>query len=126
VFEVRIQTHFSAAHHLRGYPGACSAVHGHNWEVEVAVQGRRLNETGILVDFRQLKDALREALVGIDHADLNELAVFKEQNPTSENIARFLYGKLSADLNSASYRVAAVTVRETPGSMASYWEDAER
>jgi len=122
MYEVSITTHFSAAHHLKGYAGACSALHGHNWEVEVFVRGEKLNATGILLDFRKLKDAVGRLLKALDHADLNRLKMFEGANPTSENLARLLFAKLARKLNCAEYRVAKVTVRETPGSRASYWE----
>jgi len=121
MFEISVRTHFSAAHHLEGYGGACASLHGHNWEVEVFVSGERLNNTGILLDFRVLKDAVTELLDGLDHSDLNALDVFKGKNPTSENIAEFLHGELSRKLNSESYHISRVTIHETPGTGASYW-----
>jgi 6-pyruvoyltetrahydropterin/6-carboxytetrahydropterin synthase len=124
MFEVSIRAQFSAAHHLEGYRGACSTLHGHNWEVEVFVRGERLNDMGILVDFRQVKEAVQEVLGSFDHADLNRLEALGGLNPTSEHIARLLFAKLAEALNCPAYRVARVAVKETPGSMASYWEEA--
>lgn len=124
MYELSIKTHFSAAHHLRGYPGLCADFHGHNWDVEVFVRGTRLNEMGILLDFKVLKDTVKKALKPVDHADLNALKEFKGKNPTSENIARYLYKTLATELNCRRYRVHRVTVKETPESQASYWEGA--
>ena len=123
MFEVSVRVDFSAAHHLEGYSGKCSEQHGHNWEVEVFVRGDKLNETGILVDFRYLKETVASVLDVVDHTDLNKLDMFTENNPTSENIARFLYRALSVKLNCAGYRIHRVSVRETPGTGASYWEE---
>ena len=125
MFEVSVRTHFSSAHRLVGYPGACANPHGHNWEVDVFVRGTKLNELGILVDFRELRQALRDAVAALDHADLNTLPEFAAQNPTSENLARHLFRALGARLNSPARRVARVRVCETPGSAADYWEDDE-
>jgi 6-pyruvoyltetrahydropterin/6-carboxytetrahydropterin synthase len=122
MFEISIKTQFSAAHHLEGYRGACEAVHGHNWEVEVFVAGEDLDETGILVDFRVARQAVQSELEALDHTDLNEHPAFAVGNPTSENIARFLYVQLSQRLAGQSYRVSRVSINETPGSRASYWE----
>jgi 6-pyruvoyltetrahydropterin/6-carboxytetrahydropterin synthase len=122
MYEVSISTHFSAAHHLRGYQGSCAAPHGHNWEVEVFVQGEELNGTGILLDFKQLKLAVQEELSCLDHTDLNTVDAFRESNPTSENLARHLFRALSGRLTQAGCRVSKVSVKETPGSKASYWE----
>ena len=118
--EISVRTHFSAAHRLTGYEGTCANLHGHNWEVEVAVRGEKLDETGMLVDFRKLKDAVRETTSELDHADLNSLAAFKSANPTSENIARHLFERLRAMLAGHGCKLDHVTVRETPNSSATY------
>ncbi len=123
VFEVYVQTHFSAAHRLRGYPGDCARVHGHNWIIEVYVRCRQLNELGIGLDFRDIKQAVQENLKKLDHCNLNELPAFQEVNPTSENIARYIYRELAAQLNTEQVRVSKVKVCETPGAGACYWEE---
>lgn len=123
VFEVYVKTHFSAAHRLCGYPGNCSRVHGHNWIVEVYVKCRELDEIGIGIDFRDIKRAVGEVLSGMDHSDLNELPAFKDRNPSSENIARFLYQELSKGINTDRVKVSKIKVCETPGAGAFYWED---
>ena len=122
-FEIYVKEHFSAAHCLWGYPGDCARMHGHNWTVEVYVQCTELNEIGVAVDFRDIRQALREVLAGMDHYNLNELETFKDINPTSENIAKYLYEQLARVLNTQRVRVSKVRVTETPGAGASYWED---
>lgn len=123
VFEVYIKTHFSAAHRLCGYPGDCARVHGHNWIVEVYVQCRELNEIGIGIDFRDIKQAVKEVLSKMDHSDLNELPAFKDVNPSSENIAKLLYRELSKVINTDRVNVSKIKVCETPGAGAFYWEE---
>lgn len=123
VFEVCVETHFSAAHRLCGYPGDCARVHGHNWMVEVHVRCTQLNEIGIGIDFLDIQRALDTVVKKMDHADLNDLPAFREDNPSSENIARYLYRELSGLLNSETVKVARVKVCETPGAGASYWEE---
>ena len=120
MYELSVKTHFSAAHHLRNYQGKCADPHGHNWEVEVFVAGDNLNGEGLLVDFRFLKDTVKEILGRLDHADLNKLESFGESNPTSENIARHIYEELSATLKNADCSVSRVLVRETTETSASY------
>jgi len=122
MYEIYTETHFSAAHHLRNYRGKCEDPHGHNWIVEVYVQCETLNEIGIGIDFKDLKDVVKEALEGLDHKDLNELTLFSEENPTSENIAKYLYKKLSHILNNENIRVSKIKVCETPGNGSLYWE----
>ena len=122
MFEVSIEASFSSAHHLRGYNGTCEVLHGHNWKVEVFVQGEELDDVGLLVDFREVKRHVKGLLKKLDHTDLNELESFRDRNPSSENIARELFGRLSELLNVGTRRVSRVIVHETPGSAASYWE----
>lgn len=123
MFEVYVKTRFSAAHSLKGYPGDCARVHGHNWVVEVFVQCKELDEIGIGIDFRDIKQAVKDVLEGLDHFHLNELPAFREVNPSSENISRFIYTELSKKLNSEAAKVSKVKVCETPGAGASYWEE---
>jgi 6-pyruvoyltetrahydropterin/6-carboxytetrahydropterin synthase len=123
VFEINVRTHFSAAHYLKGYPGDCVRIHGHNWIVEAFVKCRELNDIGIGIDFKEIKEAVKQVIRGLDHVNLNELPAFQEVNPSSENIARLLYHELSGKLNSDSVRVSRVKVSETPGTGAAYWEE---
>jgi 6-pyruvoyltetrahydropterin/6-carboxytetrahydropterin synthase len=122
MYEIYIETHFSAAHHLRNYQGKCEAPHGHNWIVEVYVQCESLNEIGIGIDFKDVKNAVKEVLEDLDHKDLNELPIFSKENPTSENIAKYLYKELSQTLNNENIKVSKIKVCETPGSGSLYWE----
>ena len=70
MFEVKIEDHFSAAHHLLNYEGECEHQHGHNWKVEVFAIGENLDKSGILIDFKILKKELKEVLEELDHKDL--------------------------------------------------------
>jgi 6-pyruvoyltetrahydropterin/6-carboxytetrahydropterin synthase len=82
-----------------------------------------LDRTGILLDFRALKEHVAGVLKDIDHADLNALPEFRQRNPTSENIARLLYRRISSAVDGRGYRVTRVSVHETPETTATYWED---
>ena len=123
VFEIYVQTHFSAAHALKGYPGDCARVHGHNWIIDVFVRCMKLNDIGIGLDFREIKEHVKGVLKHLDHFNLNDLPAFQEINPTSENIARFLYRELSRQLNTDGITVSKIKVSETPGAGAYYWEE---
>ena len=123
IFEIYVKTDFAAAHSLRGYPGDCAQIHGHNWDVEVFVRCSELDEIGIGIDFRDIKQIVNEILEDLDHSNLNDLPAFKDMNPTSENIARFLYKKISKKLNTDKVKVSRVMVSETSNAGASYWEE---
>lgn len=119
MYELTVQTEFSAAHALRGYPGKCARLHGHNFKVEVTVCGAELDELGMLVDFQTIKARLREITEAFDHRILNDLPPFAKQNPTAENLARYLYEQMR-DSAPAGVTIAASTVHETCRAAATY------
>jgi len=94
MFSVRVEAKFSSAHNLRGYKGKCESLHGHNWRVEAEARSETLDTTGMVMDFTIFKKALNAILADLDHRYLNKLAPFVKTNPTSENIARYIYGRL--------------------------------
>jgi len=116
--------HFDAAHYLRGYEGNCSNLHGHRWDVQICVSGMNLNETGILIDFKTLKQMMKDVLP--DHKSLNEINPFKEINPTAENLARYFYDRFGKYLTGPlrfhggerNLRLERVKVWESPGACA--------
>lgn len=126
-YVVRVNSEFAAAHMLRGYAGACERVHGHTWKVEAEVVTHELDGLGMGIDTHELRDALGVILGELDHQFLNEVAPFDEVNPTAENVAAFVYGRLARVLQAARggrVAVRAVTVRENDRSSVTYSEDA--
>jgi 6-pyruvoyltetrahydropterin/6-carboxytetrahydropterin synthase len=123
VFEVFFRSGFAAAHRLCDYPGDCARLHGHNWTVEVYVECRELNEIGIGIDFYEIDKALNKIMVEMDHSNLNDLPAFKDQNPTSENVARYVYRELARELNAPAIKVVRVKVCETPDAGVVYREE---
>ncbi len=122
MYEVYVQAHFSAAHRLDGYPGNCARWHGHNWQVTVYLQTKELNSIGLAVDFREVKDKLDLVLSKFDHAALNEVPELEGDNPTCENVARYVYHAMAQELNRGNLRVARVQVSETPTAGVTYYE----
>jgi queuosine biosynthesis protein QueD len=119
VYELRVKSHFDAAHALRGYPGECRQLHGHTWDVEVTVAGAELDEIGIVYDFKLLKEDLEHVLDRYDHAYLNDLAPFDELSPTAENLARVIYESLAETID-ARVTLVEVAVWESPVARLSY------
>lgn len=122
MYELKITTSFSAAHNLREYQGKCENLHGHNWRIEVFVTAEKLDRLGMVMDFKTLKTATKDLLETLDHRYLNEIPPFDEINTTAENIARFLYEKLSERLNDGNVRVARVRAWESDNAAAAYYE----
>jgi len=122
MFELMIETFFSAAHQLRGYKGACEKLHGHNWRIQVHVIAERLNEIDIAIDFHELKRLTDEVIAPLDHSFLNELFPFTEKNPSSENVAKWIYDSLKKRLSNDAINLSAVTVWESETASATYYE----
>ncbi|WP_022665123.1 6-carboxytetrahydropterin synthase QueD [Desulfospira joergensenii] len=123
VYEICVTDHFAAAHALKGYDGNCSNLHGHNWIVEAHIQCFKLNKLGIGIDFRDVKGVVKDVLSKLDHTNLNEVVEFSSINPTSENLAKFLYKELSRRLNTEHIKVSKIMVFESPGCGSSYREE---
>lgn len=123
MFEVAVEQTFAAGHALRNYKGKCENVHGHNFRVQVVIEGERLDETGLLVDFIDVKDAMQSIIVRLDHVFLNDIAPFDVKNPSAENIAEYFYQELARGLKSSvPVRVREVKVWETDIQSATYRE----
>lgn len=122
-YALKIVTDFAAAHFLRNYSGVCARLHGHNWKIEVEVTATQLNDVGMGVDFKDLKDATRAEIMALDHYNLNDLPPFDKINPTAENIAAVLFERIGKRLNAAHARVSAVTIWETDRACVRFTED---
>ncbi len=120
MYEVKIKADFSAAHNLREVGGKCESLHGHNFAVEVAVESEALDEGGMVIDFRLLKAKTKEVLDTLDHRYLNELPFFRNQNPSSENLAAYIFSEVSRRIDQGSRRVRRVSVWESETSRATY------
>jgi len=123
MFELMVETTFSAAHQLRGYQGKCERFHGHNWKVQVHVAAERLNDIDLGMDFHELKRLTQEVTGSLDHTFLNEIFPFTEKNPSSENIAKWIYDTLKKKVNGEYIHVTAVTVWESDTASATYYEE---
>lgn len=121
MYELTISDEFEAAHRLPEYEGKCCRLHGHNWRVEVAVRGRELDASGLLMDFKHLKSHVSEVLATLDHYYLNELEAFCETPPTAEHISRYIYDRMASkpEFNDR-VKVYCVKVWESPRSCATY------
>lgn len=122
-YRMKIVTDFAAAHLLRDYPGVCSRLHGHNWKVEVDVVARDLDHVGMGLDFGDIKAATRELIGTLDHRNLNDLPPFDKINPTAENIAAYMYQRLSKEINDERVKVDAITIWETERACVTYSEE---
>ena len=137
MYYLKSEASFDAAHFLKGYEGKCSNIHGHRWRVEVEIEGEKLSEEtqtrGMLVDFSDLKKAIKELCDKFDHTFIYEEGSLKDATvkalmeedfkmnvvafrPTAENFAKFFYDRLAA----SGFDVHRVLVYETPNNCACY------
>lgn len=122
-YTLKVVSDFAAAHSLRGYPGDCRKLHGHNWKVEVEVQASELDELGMAIDFKTVKQVTKRVTDELDHGYLNDIPPFDSINPTAENIAAYIYRRLGEEINEPRVRVHAVTIWETERACVRYTEE---
>ena len=120
MFEIKVNGHIAAAHQLRGYDGPCKNVHGHTWKIEVTLSSEKLDAIGMVTDFKVLKKILADVTDPLDHVFLNDLPYFKDVNPTTENIAKYVYQHIAPVC--APLRVKQVEVWESERASVCYYE----
>jgi 6-pyruvoyltetrahydropterin/6-carboxytetrahydropterin synthase len=120
MYRLMIKTSFAAAHNLINYQGDCENLHGHNWRVEVVVAAKELDKAGLGIDFKILKKQTNSLLDELDHKYLNDLPPFKNNSPSSENISRYLFERLTETLNNENITVEKINVWESENACASY------
>ena len=125
MYEVTVEAGFSSGHYLRNYRGRCENPHGHNYKVRVRLAGTDLDGTGLLLDFKLLKEVMRPVIDRIDHQMLNDLEPFTTLNPSAENLARYFFDETNlqlAGMTDGRVRVKDCTIRETDTTSATYYE----
>ena len=123
MYEIEVQDEFSAAHFLKLYDGSWEHRHGHNWKVSVVMRSEKLDSMGVVADFEVLKPSLKQALSEFNEKSFNEHPDFKDEklNPSTENIAKTIYERLSKNFKSGNAKIVKVTVWETPEASASFY-----
>jgi len=122
MFQVSVEETFSAGHALRGYKGKCENPHGHNYRVQVTLEGPQLDDIGLLVDFTHMKQIMRDVIRRLDHQFINDLEPFTTVNPSAENMAKYFYDEIASQLTTLppGAHLSHVIVWETDTAMARY------
>lgn len=120
MYQITVNGTFAGAHNLVGYKGKCEELHGHNWKVEVTLAGKTLNKLGMLYDFVDLKKLLKDSMEKLDHKYLNKIMPFNRINPSSENIAKYIFDDICKKVKSKEIRLKSVTVWESENQRACY------
>jgi 6-pyruvoyltetrahydropterin/6-carboxytetrahydropterin synthase len=125
MFEVTVEDSFAAGHYLRNYKGKCENPHGHNYKVRITLAGQELDRAGLLLDFKDLREVMRDVIDRLDHQMMNDLEPFTTVNPSAENLAKYFYDETNSKLRRATngrVRVKDVTIWETDETTATYFE----
>lgn len=121
-FVLKTLLDFASAHSLKGYPGDCAKLHGHNWKIEVQVVGKKLNTIGMVIDFKEIKRHAKEVIAELDHTFLNDHPHFQNINPTAENIAVFIYQEIAKRIENPEVSMHSLTVWENDRNCVTYSE----
>ncbi len=137
MYYIRTEQSFDSAHFLKDYEGKCRNLHGHRWKVVAELSGEKLSEQpqsrGMLMDFGDIKEALKQICDNLDHCLIYETdslkpatveALLGEQfrlvevpfRPTAENFARDFFFRLKKE----GFPVCRIEVYETPSNCAVY------
>lgn len=119
MYLLEVEVSFEAAHRLPEYDGPCRRIHGHHWVVRAQYKIGKLDNQGMAIDLTILKKQLRQTVSPFDHQSLNTAMTC---TPTSENIARVIFGQLQQRDGAKS--LSWVSVEETPGSKVTYSEES--
>jgi 6-pyruvoyltetrahydropterin/6-carboxytetrahydropterin synthase len=125
MFEVTVEDSFAAGHYLRNYKGKCENPHGHNYKIRLTLAATELDRAGLLLDFKDVREVMKQVIERLDHQMINEVAPFTEINPSAENLAKYFYDESSSRLQSVTQgrvRIKDVTVFETDTTAATYRE----
>ena len=95
-------------------------MHGHNWKVEVEVSGDKLDNIGMVIDFKKIRHMTNEVVDELDHRFLNDLTAFTKVNPTAENIAEYIHLELTKLINNDKIVVKSIKLWETDKSAVTY------
>jgi 6-pyruvoyltetrahydropterin/6-carboxytetrahydropterin synthase len=123
MYEISIESHFDAAHFLRGYRGKCEALHGHRYRVVARIRAAGLDDIGLAYDFTELKRHLNDILARFDHTCLNDVKPFDRVNPSAENIAATIFEELKSKLAAEPITLSGVEAWESPTTGVIYSPD---
>ena len=123
MYEITVEDTFAAGHYLRNYKGKCENPHGHNYKVRITLAGKELDQAGLLLDFKDLREVMKRTIDRLDHKMINEVEPFTQLNPSAENLARYFYDATTQKLDEATagrVHVKNVTIFETETTTATY------
>jgi len=121
MFTISVETSFWASHQLVLPEGSKEPVHHHNWLVSAVISSDKLNSMAVVMDFKELKAMVDDIVAEFDNMALNEISYFRQNNPSAENVAKYIYEKLRAKLPEG-VKLQNIRIVEEPGCAANFSE----
>jgi 6-pyruvoyltetrahydropterin/6-carboxytetrahydropterin synthase len=121
MFTISVERHFRASHQLTLPDGSKEPVHQHDWVVTADVSSERLNNMGVVMDFQVLQAMIDKTVAGFDNKALESIRYFQKNNPSAENVAKYIYEKLRIELPEG-VKLQIIRVVEEPGCSAKFRE----
>jgi 6-pyruvoyltetrahydropterin/6-carboxytetrahydropterin synthase len=119
MFTIKVETRFWASHQLTLPDGSKEPLHHHNWAVIAKVCGDKLDSMGLVMDFGRLKAMVEEITAGFDNAQLDSIDYFRRNNPSAENVAKYIFDKVEPKLP-GGVELRSIKVIEEPGCSAKF------
>jgi len=121
MFTITVETHFHASHQLLLPDGSKEPAHSHDWVVTTAVSSEKLDDTGVVMDFRTLREIVEKVTAELGNTALGEVEHFRKNNASAENVAMYMYDKLRVGLPEG-VELQSIKVVEEPGCSAKFAE----
>ncbi len=121
MFEIILEDVISAAHYVKNTAGEVENIHGHDWQIKVSLRRSDVDEVGMVWDFTEVKPVLKEILDHFNYSTLNNIPPFTTQNPTAENLARYIFEQMEKNIPLKNVRMHYVACTESPGCTAIYY-----
>jgi len=124
MFTISVETHFWASHQLVLPDGSKESVHNHNWSVTAELSSEKLDSMAVVMDFQKLKAMVDNIVAEFDNPDLsglNEISYFKQNSPSAENVAKYIYEKLLIKLPKG-VKLQSIRIVEEKGCSAKFSE----
>jgi len=121
MFTISVERHFRASHQLILPDGSKEPVHHHDWVVTADVSSEKLNNMGVVMDFQTLQAMMDKTVAGFDNTALESIGYFQQNNPSAENVAKYIYEKLRVELPEG-VKLRNIRVVEVPGCSAMFHE----
>jgi len=121
MFTISVETNFRASHQLILPDGSKEPQHNHEWQVKASLSSNKLNNIGIVMNFHKLRELLDNSVAELDNTALEKISHFRQNNPTAENVAKYIYDKLKSRLPKG-VKLQSIKVIEAPGCSAKFSE----